>query len=194
MIALVVIGEVADWAGRRGPRLPHDNAATAAAAVVVLSFGGDNPFARNVQRWRVSMALAAAARHRSSTVVFTGGAGKGRTTEASQMAKEARRQGLAAASIVLEERASSTWENVHLSAPLVSAAQPIVVVSDGLHARRARNYWAEQFPFDTVIVDDRYRFGDHFWLKTPAAMAKLLRLGRAAARNANAFAWLRATA
>ncbi len=194
IITFVIIGEMADWAGRRNTLEPRTTTPCGPGAVVVLGFGGDTPVARSVQRWRVSMALDAAARHGSSMVVFTGGASKSQATEASQMADEALRQGLPASSIVLEERASSTWQNVHLSVPLVSGAHHIVIVSDGLHARRARNYWIAQSPADTVIVDDVYRPGDHFWLKTPAALAELLRLGRDVARNGNALAWLRVAA
>jgi uncharacterized SAM-binding protein YcdF (DUF218 family) len=148
--------------------------------LVVLGLPGTNAAMRAVQRWRVAMALRARTRWQDATVVFTGGSRHGSTSEAGQMANLARQRGLSPDAIVLEEEARTTWENVSFAQPLTGDAELIVLVSDGLHAERARRYWMLQYPHSRshVVVDPDYRFLDHLWLKTPSTLAQLWRLAR----------------
>lgn len=74
--------------------------------------------------------------------------------------------------VVLEERAISTWENVFLTMPMVEDATTVILVSDPLHAARARRYWLSQRPDDgqRVVVFGGPGFFDHWWLRTPTAL------------------------
>lgn len=175
LAAVVLAGELGDWLARRSGRsLP---AGQHPDALVVLGFPGHTAVTRAVQGWRVRMAVGAQQRWGCRTVVFSGGAVKGDRTEASQMAARARSLGLAEGCIVVEAHARSTWENVHLSRPLVRDASLVAIVSDGLHAHRAKRYWHRQFPEarEVVVVDPAYRLLDHWWVKLPSAAAQLAR-------------------
>ena len=92
------------------------------------------------------------------------------------MAERACRAGLKGEHIVLEERSTSTWENVAFARPLIGDAGFVVLVSEGMHARRALGYWRRQFPDlrIPVRVDPTYRPLDHFWIKVPSALRHLL--------------------
>jgi uncharacterized SAM-binding protein YcdF (DUF218 family) len=177
-VSLVAVAEIADW----WARIDRTGTATAEGrtTLVVLGLPGNNPAMRSVQRWRVAMALRARTRWKDATVVFTGGSRHGAASEASQMADVARQRGLSPDAIVLEEEARTTWENVSFSHRLTGDVDLVVLVSDGLHAERARRYWMLQHPQSStrVIADLHYRFLDHVWLKTPSTLAQLWRLVR----------------
>ena len=133
-LALLGLSEVAHARAAGKPIPPCDR-----SAVVVLGFpnrrnGGIHP----VQRWRVRLALQTFAAHNGARLVFTGGETRGTKSEAETMADEAVAQGANRAQIVIEGRATSTWENVYLTMPLVKDFDTVILVSDPIHAARAK--------------------------------------------------------
>lgn len=98
-----------------------------------------------LQRWRVEIA-ARSLNPRTTTVVFTGTTATTGLSEAAVMAAHAPTRGIPEQLIVLEEQARSTWQNLLFSAPLVSECDVIRVVSDPMHAWRARQFLARQDP------------------------------------------------
>ena len=114
-------------ASRSGPGI-HAPATTRSCAVVVLGF----PARRNgdlhaLQRWRTeigirSLSLGSAPDRR---LVVTGGPSRGaQVSEVQVMADYARRRGVPAEGIVLEEAATNTWENLTLAVPLIEPSTP----------------------------------------------------------------------
>lgn len=173
-LTAILVVEFADWNARRaGSRLPSQQQ----GVVVVLGLPSNNALTRAVQRWRVDMGIRAFRRCSCSTIIFTGGTPKSSVSEASQMATLARHRGFNAKQIILEEDSTTTWENVTMAEKLIGDAAFVVIVSDGVHADRARRYWQQQFPRSTqrILVDPEYRLFDHFWLKTPSVLFQLLR-------------------
>ncbi|MDO5677016.1 MAG: YdcF family protein [Propionibacteriaceae bacterium] len=98
-----------------------------------------------LQRWRVDIA-ARTMNPRVRVVVFTGTTAKTGVSEASAMAAYARTQGIPDNLCVLEEEALSTWQNLEYSAPLVEEHDVLRLVSDPMHAWRARQFLARQNP------------------------------------------------
>lgn len=173
--AAVAAGEAIDAWSRRGPSDPLRPGAR--VAIVVLGFPGNRWVGRRIQQLRVGMARRALARHPSATVVMSGGITFSDDSEAAQMAAIARRIGIPDASIVLEDRSRTTWQNVAFTHPLVVDADRVVLVSDGPHAARARRYWLRQFPGDgaRVVVDPTYRPLEGAWIKFPSAVGQIIR-------------------
>ncbi len=92
--------------------------------------------------------------------------------------------------VILETNATSTWENVHGSAPLVEGADIVILVSDPLHARRAQRYWHQQHPGDTdrvFVTDGSPRFAD-WWMKIPTAAVSAVRWRAVAVKHRLGFA------
>jgi hypothetical protein len=81
-----------------------------------------------------------------TALVLSGAAAHGRYVEAQTMAALARELGVPEAQIVVEDRARTTWENVGCAAPHLAGFDRILVVSEGLHARRAKRYLCRQTP------------------------------------------------
>lgn len=93
-----------------------------ASAIVVLGAGlrGDRPSLLLQQRLDVAQLLAQ--RYPNIPLLVTGGQGLGEaTTEAAAMAKYLQQQGIAPARLLLEDRSTSTDENLANSRPLLSA-------------------------------------------------------------------------
>lgn len=124
----------------RGP-LP-----TAREAILVLGCPSrDDGSLHPLQRWRCEIA-ARTLNPSVGRVVFTGTTAKTDGSEAAVMAAHARCLGVPGGLIVLEEEAQSTWQNLEFSAPLIEEFQVLRIVSDPLHAWRARTYLARQRP------------------------------------------------
>jgi uncharacterized SAM-binding protein YcdF (DUF218 family) len=163
-------------ASRSGPGRDAP-ATTRSCAVVVLGF----PSRRNgdphaLQRWRTQIGIRSLGSARTRRLVFTGGPSRGaQISEAKVMADHARRRGVPAEAILLEEEATSTWENLTLAAPLIEAFDTIVIASDPLHAARSRRYLVKQRPDlgARLVFADDYRPLERWWLKPPIAAYEL---------------------
>jgi hypothetical protein len=135
---------------------------------------------RAVQRWRVEMAKRALDLLDAELIVFSGSASKGRPAEGDAMAAYATVLGVPARLIATESRASTTWENVEFSMPMLENFDRLAFVSDPLHAARARRYLRAQRPdlAGHLVSAGEYRFLERWWLKVPAAGYELLELYR----------------
>ena len=186
--AVAVAVAVADQAYRRAARSAVAVPPPGRGVIVVLGVPGTNAATRAVQRWRVELAVQTWRWLACNRVIFTGGAVRSEEAEAAQMAAVARRLGLDPAVIVVEDSSTSTWENVTKASQLAGDVDYVVLVSDALHAARARNYWRDQHPgpVPALFLADRYRPLDHFWWRTPATMVELLHRARARLRSAPA--------
>ncbi|MFN0029544.1 MAG: YdcF family protein [Acidimicrobiales bacterium] len=148
-------------------------------AVVVLGFparrdGSPHP----VQRWRARLAATTATRSGATVAIFTGAGRHGGASEAAVMAQLARDLGMShGVEVRVETRSTNTWENVANASAMVEDVDRIVIVSDPLHAARARSYWLQQRPQDggRVFVTDQSGFWDGWWLKLPAALDACLK-------------------
>lgn len=173
--ATVVASELAHRrASRRVPRLQPGRP----CAVIVLGFrtrrdGRIHP----LQRWRTEMAARTLAAAGDGVLVFSGGAAGGRAeAEAEVMARHARDVlGIPDAQVRVETASLTTWENVRESMPLVAGYEQIAIVSDPIHAARARAYVAEQHPelVERLVGADDYRFLERWWWKVATASYEL---------------------
>jgi uncharacterized SAM-binding protein YcdF (DUF218 family) len=127
-----------------------------------------------IARWRVETAVRVARVFDAELVVMSGGPTRAGIVEADVMLDLAARLGVPADRLAAERRSRSTWENVRESAPLVRHCDVVLLVSDPLHARRARRYWLGQFPADqgrVFVAVDRRPF-ERWWLLTPTTLSE----------------------
>ena len=119
---------------------PRDRGAGAPGAVVVLGAevrGPDDP--APAARRRVAHGVEVLRRFASARLVLTGGVGEAGVAEAVVMAGLARRLGVAAEQIVLEQESTSTLEQAVAVARLARRHgwRQVVVVTDRYHLPRA---------------------------------------------------------
>lgn len=105
---------------------------------------------------RLSAALDYMQRHPDCTVIVSGGQGPGEDiSEAQAMAGWLTARGIAGERIVLEDRATSTWENLSYSKELILQREgelvPIAIVSSEYHLYRAE-YMARQLGMEAAGV------------------------------------------
>jgi hypothetical protein len=117
-------------------------------AVIVLGFPPRHDGrTTSVQRWRCRIAARSLDPGRSSVLIMTGAATRGRRSEAEVMAGYARDVlGVPAQQILLEEQALSTWDNIRYSLPLAEQSAAIKIASDPFHVRKAHRYVARIRP------------------------------------------------
>ncbi len=149
--------------------------------ILVLGYHNRHPSRINpINRRRVAAAARTfAAAPPGSRVRFSGGAREGGTSEAALMAAYGRvSHHLPVERIDLDEDALSTWENVANAIPAIAAAERVAIVSNSLHAARARIYLAHQRPDLAVrLIRGRdYRAGELWWLKPGLAAYGLVDL------------------
>lgn len=153
------------WAGRQAYGRQSGTGGDEAVIVLGCPTNPDGSL-HPMQRWRVDIAVRTMNPH-VDTVVFTGTTAKTGVSEASAMATYAESQGIPRELIVLEEEALSTWQNLEYSAPLVAHCDVIRIVSNPLHAWRARQFLTRLHPRMAAklapAVD--YRAGEHWLLK-----------------------------
>lgn len=133
------------------------------AVLVILGYGQNGERANLVNRFRLSQALrTATALQREGwtvTLVPSGGAVRGRTTEAKLLDDEAHRRGWRG-TLIREDSARTTWENVANTLPQAERADAFAYISHPLHSLLARIYLGRQRPDLTgrVIRAKDYRF------------------------------------
>ena len=103
-------------------------------------------------RCRVHAALAAYRRGEVRAVLFSGGAAHNRFIEAAVMAREAERQGLPRAAILLEGESLTTWQNLRLSRRImeVHGLHTALLISTRDHLPRARRF-ADYYQLPTAL-------------------------------------------
>lgn len=112
-------------------------------AVLVLGHADAGPRAGRINRRRIARGLAAL--EADGVLIVSGGAVAGRRSEARLLADAARDAGYRGP-IALEEASRSTWENVANSQALLEPRARIVIVSEPVHAAKARALLAAQRP------------------------------------------------
>ena len=112
-------------------------------AVLVLGHADAGPRASRINRRRIARGLAAL--EADGVLIVSGGAVAGRRSEARLLADAARDAGYRGP-IALEETSRSTWENVTNSQALLEPRARIVIVSEPVHAAKARALLAAQRP------------------------------------------------
>ena len=181
--AVLAAAEALHWrASRRelGTRRPVPGT----EAVVVLGFRNEGGRANRMSRWRVRAGIRSLDTNASESVlVLCGGAVGGPVPEAELMAAYARERGYSGP-IALDTASRTTWENIANAIPLIEDAAVIKIVSNSLHAARARGFLRLQRPdLAARLVRGRdYRLGEQLWLK-PVAVVLDLRYERRARRS-----------
>jgi uncharacterized SAM-binding protein YcdF (DUF218 family) len=177
-VIALAFGEVAHWRASRR-RVGNATNTPEAEAVVVLGFRNKGRRANYINRYRVRAGIRSldpAARER--VLVLCGGAVAGSETEAGLMARYAR-EGLGyGGRIVLDRTSRSTWQNVQNAIPLIEGAESIKIVSNSLHAEKARAYLQQLRP-DLAARLRRgadYRFGELILVKPFVALLGLREL------------------
>lgn len=169
----VVVVELAHYLAMRGMvasfRVGRSAQERTSEAVIVLGFPPRHDGRTNaVQRWRCRIAVRSLDPGRSSVLIMTGAATRGRRSEAEVMADYARDMlGVPAQQIMLEEQARSTWDNIKYSLPLAEPFTAIKIASDPFHARKAHRYVARIRPDLVTRLEPArcYRPGEYLLLK-----------------------------
>ena len=160
-------GELAHfWSSRRRMGTRPGQAGTG-ETVVVLGFGDRGDRANFLNRWRVRAALRSLDPGRgASRLVLSGGPVAGSVPEAELMARYARELGYTGV-LITELTSRSTWENIENVLPFIEDADRIKIVSNSVHAGRARGYLWRLRPdlAERLVPAADYRFGELILLK-----------------------------
>ncbi|SEB35002.1 DUF218 domain-containing protein [Paramicrobacterium humi] len=113
-------------------------------AVVVLGFANRTPEINAINKWRVRSGIATAVLYQADLLVFSGG-DPGGFCEAEIMATYAQELGYRGP-IETEAASQTTEENLQNTAHLMESADRIALVSNPLHAYRARKLLAHLRP------------------------------------------------
>ncbi|MCI5138765.1 MAG: YdcF family protein [Candidatus Electrothrix sp. AR1] len=116
---------------------------------VVLVFGWpteEDGTLHPMQRFRVKAGVAAYHQQQCRQIIFSGGAAQNKYVEGQTMAAYARTLGVQKNAITVEPNAHTTWENLGCSAIYLETAERVFLVSDSLHAHRAKRYACRQNP------------------------------------------------
>jgi hypothetical protein len=175
VLAALAWGELEHWlASRRGfGPAPTDEGLL---AVVVLGYGDRGPRANFVNRYRVRAALRTvdAARGAPTVLVVCGGPVHSAIPEADLLADHARELGYRGP-IRYDRESRTTFENIDDAVPLVEDAVRIAVVSNSLHAERARARLRAVRPDlgARLVRAEEHRFGELTLVKPWAAYRDL---------------------
>lgn len=141
-VIVLIIGwaEVVHWRAARSLTRPDDGSGT--EAVVVLGYRNPDRDAINwLNRWRVRAGLRSINRRSTRTRLIVSGG----PYEAMLMARYAARRGYTG-EVIVEDVSRTTWENVEQVIPFLEDVERIKVVSNPLHAQKARIYLQVQRP------------------------------------------------
>ncbi len=169
----IVVVELAHYLAMRGVvasfRAGRSARGRTSEAVIVLGFPPRRDGRTNaVQRWRCRIAVRSLDPGRSSVLIMTGAATRGRRSEAEVMAGYARDVlGAPAQQIMLEEQARSTLDNIKYSLPLAEQFAAIKIASDPFHVRKAHRYLAAIRPDLVTRLEPAgcYQPGEYLLLK-----------------------------
>lgn len=142
-------------------------------AVLVLGYGNRTSRANAVNRFRVRAGLRTL-RTPEDVLIFAGGAVRGAEPEARILARYAAERGYSRP-VLLDEQSRTTEENIRNVLPFLEDAEEIAIVSNALHAERARGLLRALRPDlgTRLIRADDYRFGEIPVIKAVAAALAL---------------------
>lgn len=181
MLVVLGWGEYVHWRASRRRVNRHAATAPGTEAVVVLGFHNRGERANALNGWRVRAGLRSRAPHLGeSRLVLCGGNPGGPVSEAEVMARYAADRCGYRGEILLETESRTTRENVRNAIPLIENADRIKIVSNSLHAEKARGYLVEQRPdlAGKLAPAKDYRFGELIVLKPLLAIKGPRRLRR----------------
>ncbi|MEU0209075.1 YdcF family protein [Streptomyces canus] len=163
-----------EWMNRRWSRALLGDGEGTSSAVVVLGYRNSRATVNLVNRWRVRAGIrsvAADAAH-GTCVIFSGGTTGSGPTEARLMADYAKSALGFDGPVLLEERSTTTWENITNVIPLIEDVDRIKIVSQPAHALKARAYLRRQRPdlAERLVRADDYRPGEWIVLKPLLAL------------------------
>ncbi|RCH64950.1 YdcF family protein [Streptomyces sp. SDr-06] len=155
-----------EWLNWRWSRALTGEGGGESEAVVVLGYRNPQATANFINRWRVRAGIRSvdADRARETHVIFSGGAPGGGVAEAELMADYAQSVLGFDGSVLLEDKSTTTWENITNVIPLLEDVDRIKIVSQPAHALKARAYLRRQRPdlAKRLVRADDYRPGE--WL------------------------------
>jgi uncharacterized SAM-binding protein YcdF (DUF218 family) len=173
---LVVVGllwgEAEHWRSSRRRMGTRPGTSGTGEAIVVLGFRNRGPRANAVNRWRVRAALRSREpRLGPSRLVLCGGTVGGPVAEAEVMACYARESRGYPGVLITELTSRSTCENVRNAIPFIDDADRIKIVSNSLHAEKARWYLWQSRPdlAERLVPAADYRFGELMLVKPALA-------------------------
>jgi uncharacterized SAM-binding protein YcdF (DUF218 family) len=191
-IAMLAAAAIVAWAElehRRASRRGFDAGGPGSArvapasseAIVVLGFRNRGARANYLNRWRVRAGIRS--QHPdapSSRLVLCGGPTGSHIPESMLMAAYAREDCTYAGELVAETDSTNTWENIVGAIPLIEDADRIAIVSNSLHAEKARAYLRMLRPdlAARLAPAEDYRFGELLLLKPAMAVIGLRNLRR----------------
>ncbi|MGR8981202.1 MAG: YdcF family protein [Gammaproteobacteria bacterium] len=176
LAAVAALTESAYWLGYLN-RAADSDVGTGDCIVLVLGYPTESDGTPHpVQRFRVEAGVAAYRAHQCGQIAFSGGAVRNRYVEAESMAAIALALGVSENDVIVEGRSRTTWENIGCSAPLLKGGNRVLLVSDSLHAHRAKRYACRQIP---SLCQKVFAVGGMpplalFWWSVPAAAHELL--------------------
>jgi uncharacterized SAM-binding protein YcdF (DUF218 family) len=167
VIAVTLWGEFEHWRSSRHRMGSRPGRSGTGEAVLVLGYRNRGTRANIISRWRVRAGLRSCQRPGPSRLVLCGGPVGGSVAEAELMACYARESCGYAGELITEVGSRSTWENVQNAVPLIEHADRIKIVSNSLHAEKARFYLWQHRPdlAERLVPAADYRFGELMLLK-----------------------------
>jgi DUF218 domain len=168
VIAVLLWGEFEHWRSSRRRMGTRPGGSGTGEAIVVLGYRNRGTRANTINRWRVRAGLRSCPPWPGpSRLVLCGGAVGGSRSEAELMAHYARQSCGYAGELITDAGSRSTWENVRNAIPMIEHADRIKIVSNSLHAERARLYLWQLRPdlADRLVPAADYRFGELIVLK-----------------------------
>jgi uncharacterized SAM-binding protein YcdF (DUF218 family) len=182
-LSVFVWAEAVHWrSSRRGFARPVERppAAEGTGVVVVLGIANRGHHANPANRWRARMAVRSVPRGSATTIVTSGGAVRGPVPEATLLAQYLRDRLGWRGPLIEETTSRSTWNNVANVVPLLERADWIMLVSNGLHAEKARIFLARQRPdlAARLLPAADFRVGEMVLLKPALAVIGLVKLRR----------------
>lgn len=137
-----------EWLNWRWSRVLVGNSEGPSEAVVVLGYRNPQATANPINRWRVRAGIRSidADRAQGTCVIFSGGAPGRGVAEAQLMGDYAKLVLGFDGRVLLEDRSTTTWENITNVIPLLEDVDRIKIVSQPAHALKARAYLRRQRP------------------------------------------------
>ncbi|MEW2573048.1 YdcF family protein [Streptomyces sp. NPDC047070] len=136
-----------EWLNWRWSRALVGSRQGASETVVVLGYRNPEPTVNFVNRWRVRAGIRSVSGGVPDTrVIFSGGPVGSQRSEAELMAEYAKSVLDFEGTVLLEDRSTTTWENITNVIPLLEGVDRIKIVSQPAHALKARAYLRRQRP------------------------------------------------